>query len=141
MDDDVIDINYIVNWFLQVQQKYNLTKVISDNFRTDIVRRAFEEAGIPLEVIKNPKAIHGLLMPRVDTMFAKGQLTFGDNPLMRWFTNNVAVRMDAQGNRILTKKDEIRRKTDGFHAFMHALYRADELLEYDQPFIMDSINF
>lgn len=141
VDDDVIDISYIVNWFQQQQQKYNLVKVISDNFRTDIVRRPFEEAGIPLEVIKNPTAIHGLLAPRIDTMFAKKQLTFGDNPLMRWFTNNVAVTMQPDGSKKYIKKDEVRRKTDGFHAMLHALYRADEILEYDQPFIMDAINF
>lgn len=141
VDDDVIDISYIVNWFIQQQSKYNLTKVISDNFRTDIVRRPFEEAGIPLEVIKNPTAIHGLLAPRIDTMFAKKQITFGDNPLMRWFTNNVAVKMQPDGSKKYIKKDEVRRKTDGFHAMLHALYRADEILEYDQPFIMADINF
>lgn len=141
VDDDVIDISYIVNWFLQQQQKYNLTKVISDNFRTDIVRRPFEEAGIPLEVIKNPTAIHGLLAPRIDTMFAKKQIVFGDNPLMRWFTNNVAVKMQPDGSKKYIKKDEVRRKTDGFHAMLHALYRADEILEYDQPFIMADISF
>lgn len=141
VDDDVIDISYIVNWFQQQQEKYNLVKVISDNFRTDIVRRPFEDAGIPLEVIKNPTSIHGLLAPRIDTMFAKRQLTFGNNPLMRWFTNNVAVTMQPDGSKKYIKKDEVRRKTDGFHAMLHALYRADEILEYDQPFIMADINF
>ena len=141
VDDDVIDISYIVNWFIKQQSKYNLTKVISDNFRTDIVRRPFEDAGIPLEVIKNPTAIHGLLAPRIDTMFAKKQVVFGNNPLMRWFTNNVAVKMQPDGSKKYIKKDEVRRKTDGFHAMLHALYRADEILEYDQPFIMDAINF
>lgn len=141
VDDDVIDISYIVNWFIQQQEKYNLTKVISDNIRTDIVRRPFEDADIPLEVIKNPTAIHGLLAPRIDTMFAKKQITFGDNPLMRWFTNNVAVKMQPDGSKKYIKKDEVRRKTDGFHAMLYALYRADEILEYDQPFIMADINF
>lgn len=141
VDDDVIDISYIVNWFQQQQQKYNLVKVISDNFRTDIVRRPFEDAGIPLEVIKNPTAIHGLLAPRIDTMFAKKQLTMGNNPLMRWFINNVAVTMQPDGSKKYIKKNEVTRKTDGFHALLHALYRADEILEYDQPFIMDAINF
>jgi phage terminase large subunit-like protein len=141
VEDDVIDISYIVNWFQQQQTKYNLTKVISDNFRTDIVRRPFEDAGIPLEVIKNPTAIHGLLAPRIDTMFAKKNIVFGDNPLMRWFTNNVAVKMQPDGSKKYIKKDEVRRKTDGFHAMLHALYRADEILEYDQPFIMADIAF
>ncbi|MBF7022493.1 terminase TerL endonuclease subunit [Staphylococcus kloosii] len=141
VEDDVIDISYIVNWFQQQQNKYHLTKVISDNFRTDIVRRPFEDAGIPLEVIKNPTAIHGLLAPRIDTMFAKKNIVFGDNPLMRWFTNNVAVKMQPDGSKKYIKKDEVRRKTDGFHAMLHALYRADEILEYDQPFIMADIVF
>ena len=141
VDDEAIDIKYIANWFLEMQSKYNLTKVIADNFRTDMVRREFQSAGIPLEVIKNPTAIHGLLAPRIDTMFAKKQIVFGDNPLMRWFTNNVAVKMQPDGSKKYIKKDEVRRKTDGFHAMLHALYRADEILEYDQPFIMADIAF
>lgn len=141
VDDDVIDIKYIVNWFNEMQQEYNLIKVISDNFRTDIVRRPFEDAGIPLEVIRNPTAIHGLLAPRIDTIFAKKQIAFGGNPLMSWFTNNVAVKMQPDGSKKYIKKDEVRRKTDGFHAMLHALYRSDEILDYDQPFIMDEIKF
>ncbi|PTI39060.1 terminase [Staphylococcus succinus] len=141
VDDDAVDIKYIANWFLEMQGKYNLTKVIADNYRSDMVRREFGEVGIPLEVIKNPTAIHGLLAPRIDTMFAKKQIVFGNNPLMRWFTNNVAVKMQPDGSKKYVKKDEVRRKTDGFHAMLHALYRADEILEYDQPFIMADIAF
>ncbi|MEX6014782.1 terminase TerL endonuclease subunit [Mammaliicoccus sciuri] len=141
VDTEVIEIEYIVNWFLEMGEKYNITKVIADNFRTDIVRRAFENAGIELEILKNPKAIHGLLAPRIDTMFAKKQIVFGKNPLMRWFTNNVAVTMKPDGSKEYIKKDQVYRKTDGFHAMLHALYRADEILEYDQSFIMGDIDF
>lgn len=141
VDTEVIEIEYIVNWFLEMGEKYNITKVIADNFRTDIVRRAFENAGIELEILKNPKALHGLLAPRIDTMFAKKQIVFGDNPLMRWFTNNVAVTMKPDGSKEYIKKDQVYRKTDGFHAMLHALYRADEILDYDQRFIMADIDF
>ncbi|HDJ5637314.1 TPA: terminase large subunit, partial [Staphylococcus aureus] len=54
VDDDVIEIEYIVDWFLKAREKYGLEKVIADNYRTDIVRRAFEDAGIKLEVLRNP---------------------------------------------------------------------------------------
>lgn len=140
VDTEVIEIKFIVDWFLEMSEKYNLTKVIADNFRTDIVRHAFEEAGIELEVLRNPKAIHGLLAPRIDTIFAKKQLVFGDNPLMRWFTNNVAVKMLSDGSKQYIKKDEIYRKTDGFHAMLHALYRADDLLEADVSSSLDFLN-
>ena len=123
-----------------MSERYELTKVIADNFRTDIVRHAFEAAGIELEVLRNPKSLHGLLAPRIDTMFAKKQIVFGENPLMRWFTNNVAVKMMPDGSKQYIKKDEIYRKTDGFHAMLHALYRADDLLEADIGGSLDFLN-
>ncbi|AMG33626.1 terminase TerL endonuclease subunit [Staphylococcus saprophyticus] len=138
VDTDVIEIKFITDWFLEMSEQHNLTKVIADNYRTDIVRHAFEEIGIELEVLRNPKSLHGLLAPRIDTMFAKKLIVFGDNPLMRWFTNNVAVKMMPDGSKQYIKKDEIYRKTDGFHAMLHALYRADDLLEAD---IGDSLDF
>ncbi|HEH0976890.1 TPA: terminase large subunit [Staphylococcus aureus] len=139
VDDDVIEIEYIVDWFLKAREKYGLEKVIADNYRTDIVRRAFEDAGIKLEVLRNPKAIHGLLAPRIDTMFAKHNVIYGDNPLMRWFTNNVAVKVKPDGNKEYIKKDENRRKTDGFMAFVHALYRADDIVDKDMSKALDAL--
>ncbi|MBK3970428.1 terminase TerL endonuclease subunit, partial [Staphylococcus aureus] len=139
VDDDVIEIEYIVDWFLKAREKYGLEKVIADNYRTDIVRRAFEDAGIKLEVLRNPKAIHGLLAPRIDTMFAKHNVIYGDNPLMRWFTNNVAVKIKPDGNKEYIKKDEVRRKTDGFMAFVHALYRADDIVDKDMSKALDAL--
>jgi len=108
-----------------------MEKVILDNYRMEFLRPLFDDYGIDYEVIKNPPSIHGLLAPRIDDMFANENIIYGDNPLMRWYTNNVLVRMKADGNRVFEKKEKVRRKTDGFHAFVHALYRADELLEYD----------
>ncbi|MGZ1884976.1 terminase, partial [Staphylococcus argenteus] len=42
------------------------------------------------------------------------------------------------------KKDEVRRKTDGFMAFVHALYRADEIIESnldDELEFLNSLDF
>ena len=123
---------------LKAREKYGLEKVIADNYRTDIVRRAFEDAGIKLEVLRNPKAIHGLLAPRIDTMFAKHNVIYGDNPLMRWFTNNVAVKSSRMEIKSISK-DEVRRKTDGFMAFVHALYRADDIVDKDMSKALDAL--
>lgn len=140
VDDDVIEIDYIVRWFESMREKYGLEKVIADNYRTDIVRKAFKDAGIELEVIRNAKAIHGLLAPRIDTAFAKHNVIYGDNALMRWFTNNVAVKITPNGNKEYIKKDEVRRKTDGFMAFVHALYRADDIVDINLEETFDLID-
>ena len=43
-------------------------------------------------------------------MFAQHHLIFGDNPLMRWYTQNVAVKIRKDGNKEYEKKEPIRRK-------------------------------
>jgi phage terminase large subunit-like protein len=57
---------------------------------------------------------------------------------MRWYTNNVFVKDTKDGKQFL-KKEEVKRKTDGFQAFVHALYRATELEE--EEFYLDEIRF
>jgi phage terminase large subunit-like protein len=141
VDETVIDIRHIVNWFVEMREQYGLTKIVADTFRLDLVRTALEAEGFELEFIRNPKAIHSLLAPRVEILFAKNNIIFDDNPLMRWYTNNVYVHIKKDGNKEYLKKDEFRRKTDGFQAFSHALFKADEILMDDVDFFLDDIDF
>ncbi|EHT3645605.1 terminase large subunit [Staphylococcus pseudintermedius] len=140
VDEPSIDPLRIVMWFDMMRETYGLEKVVADNFRMDLLRPYFEKYDIEIEVIKNPKAIKSLLAPRIETMFAKHRIVFGDDPLMRWYTNNVAVKIKPDGNKEYIKKDEVRRKTDGFQALVHALFRADELLEVDINESLDFLN-
>lgn len=140
VEEPTISEYYIAQWFDEMRQIYGLEKVIVDNYRIDLIRRAFEEYGIDYEVIRSPRSIHGLLAPRIETMFANHNIIYDNNPLMRWYTNNVAVKIKPDGNKEFVKKDEVRRKTDGFHAMLHALYRADDLLEADIGGSLDFLN-
>lgn len=141
VDEPSIDIRHIVNWFVNAREKYGLTKIVADTFRLDLVKTALAAEGFELEFIRNPKAIHSLLAPRVETAFANHNIIFGDNPLMRWYTNNVYVHIKKDGNKEYLKKDEFRRKTDGFQAFIHALFKADDVLEEERDFFLDDIDF
>ncbi|QYA42071.1 terminase large subunit [Macrococcoides bohemicum] len=132
VDEPSIHPQIIVNWFIKQREEYGLEKVIMDNYRADLLRPYFQDAGIEIEIIRNPRAIHDLLHPRIETIFANELLILGDNPLMRWYINNVAVKVNAAtGKREYIKKDEFTRKTDGFHAMLHAIYRADEIQDID----------
>jgi phage terminase large subunit-like protein len=141
VDGPVIDFNHIVNWFVEMRESYGFNRIVADTFRLDLVKASLEAEGFEILYIRNPRAIHSLLAPRVETAFAKGNIIFGDNPLMRWYTNNVLVKTKADGNKEYLKKDEYRRKTDGFQAFIHALWQADTLIEENQDFYLDTIDF
>lgn len=141
IDGPVIEIKYIVEWFCEQREKYGLEKIVADTFRLDLVKAALEAEGFELEFIRNPRAIHSRLAPKVETLFSTRKIIFGDNPLMRWYTNNVYVSIKKDGNKEYLKKDEFRRKTDGFQAFIHALFKADEILQADEGFSLGDIRF
>jgi len=141
VDEPVINIQHIVNWFVEMREIYGVNTIVADTFRLDLVKSALEAEGFILLYIRNPKAIHSLLAPRVETMFANHNIIYGDNPLMRWYTNNVYVHIKKDGNKEYLKKDEFRRKTDGFQAFIHALWQADNLLEEELDFFIADIKF
>ncbi|CEG23135.1 Phage Terminase [Planococcus massiliensis] len=141
VDEPVIDVKHIVQWFVEMRELYGITSIIADTFRLDLVKTALEKEGFHILYIKNPKAIHSLLAPRIETLFANNQIIFGDNPLMRWYTNNVYVHIKPDGNKEYLKKDRFIRKTDGFQAFLHAMWQADNLLEEEVEFFLADINF
>lgn len=141
VDEPVIGINHIVDWFVRMRELYGLTTIVADTFRLDLVKSALEAEGFELVFIRNPRAIHSLLAPKVETLFAQRKIIYGDNPLMRWYTNNVYVKIKPDGNKEYLKKDEFRRKTDGFQAFIHALFKADDILQDEIDFFLANIKF
>lgn len=141
LDEPVINIKHIVDWFVEMRELYGVNTIVGDTFRLDLVKTALEAEGFILLYIRNPKAIHSLLAPRVETLFANNHIIFGDNPMMRWYTNNVLVKIKPDGNKEYLKKDEFKRKTDGFQAFIHALWQADNLLTDELDFMLSEIKF
>lgn len=139
VDEPVISVQHVVDWFVKMREHYGLTTIVADTFRLDLVKSALEAEGFDIMYVRT-KGIESFLAPRIETIFAEKRVIFGDNPLQRWYTNNVTVTIDKKGNKTYGKKDEIRRKTDGFHAFMHAMYR-DDLIEEETDFLLADISF
>ncbi|WP_078410276.1 terminase TerL endonuclease subunit [Priestia abyssalis] len=141
---ETIDPHKIVDWFVEKSKYYNIKKIVGDNFRMEVLKPLFEAKGFEVEVIRNPRAIHSLLAPRVELGFANQLFIFDDNPLMRWYTNNVLVVIKKDGNKEYQKKEPIRRKTDGFQCFIYGLYRVDEISDAnieDSLDMLDALNF
>ena len=127
-DEPTLNPKHIVDYFIRAREEHGVQKIVADRYRLDILRQPLEEAGFEVEPINNPKAIHPLLAPRVEDAFANGKIIFGDNPLMRWYTNNVYVN-ETKNGKIFEKKERIKRKIDGFDALIYAMYRANELVD------------
>lgn len=140
VNEPAIDPMHVVNWFNEQSEHYGIRKIVADNYRMDLLKPLLEENGYEYEFIRNPQGVHSKISPIVETAFANEQIVFGPNPLMRWMTNNTLVTTNARGNVHYEKKEQKARKTDGFHAFLLALYMMDEL-EDAEDFFLDEIVF
>ena len=155
VDEATIPPKAIVDWFVRMRDEegYDLQYIVSDNFRMELLRVHFEEAGFEVswtgkydapagyrvEVLRNPKATDAMLAPRIESAFARHNIIFGENDMMRWYTNNVLRRIKADGNIEYGKKEDTRRKTDGFKAFQYAMYKAQELDREEDTEFFDNV--
>lgn len=132
IDEPLMDPRHALDWMQQMAQRFNIKKVVMDNYRAQIMRKMFEDGGFDVDIIYNPTSIDGLLASIIDDGFPRHRFIWGDNPMLRWNTQNVLVKVNkANGNKSYEKKEETRRKTDGFKAFEYTLYRANELSDVD----------
>ncbi|MGF3066633.1 terminase TerL endonuclease subunit [Facklamia sp. P12950] len=124
-----IPISYIVDWFVMKREKYNINTIIIDRYRKDYAEKALKEAGFEVIVVMKSQAIAAGIGIRIQSIFSRRLLSWGYNPLMNWFTNNVYVTRDKYNNLVFGKKGKERRKTDGFMAMMLGIWKSDDLIE------------
>lgn len=140
LDEPSISPTHVVNWFIDMRDEYGINTIVADNYKMEFIRPLLDAEGFEVITIRSPRSIHGLLAPRIEDAFANKNIIFGDNPLMRWYTWNVLVNIKKDGLKEYLKKDEHRRKTDGFMAFVMAMYlSADHLDVEEEEFFLDSI--
>lgn len=128
---DSIDPAYLVQWLAGQRENYEIEIVVADNFRMDLLKPLLEEEGFTHEFIRNIKGVQAKVAPIIEDGFAKRRFIFGDDPMMRWYVRNSYIKEDSSGNRTFLKKEPLRRKTDGFHAFIAALYKRELISDFD----------
>lgn len=144
VDEPSIDPRHLVNWLVDKRERYQIEIVAADGFRMDLLKPLLEEEGFEYEFIRNPAGVQAKVAPIIEDGFANERINYCQDEMMKWYTNNTYVKEDPRGNKQFLKKEPVRRKTDGFHAFIAALYKRDTINEYaidDVLDLMDEINF
>ena len=155
LDVPIMKAEPLAEWFsyLRDEEGVDFIKICGDRFRFDMLGPALEREGFDVPIngtskdyeisqvnlISNPRAIDSLLAPRIEDAFANLNVNFGDNDMLRWYTNNVLRRLKNDGNVEYVKKEDVRRKTDGFKAFEYAMYKAEELAQVEPDNFFDNV--
>lgn len=145
VDEPSIDPQHLINWLNKQREKYSIDLVCADGFRMDLLKPLLEKEGYTYEFLRNPRGVQAKVAPIIEDGFANERFIFGDDPMMRWYVNNSFIKEDSSGNRTFLKKESVRRKTDGFHAFLAALYKREmieETIDFEDFMdMMDDLDF
>lgn len=144
IDENSISEDLLINWILEQTQEYNIKKIILDNYKWQLMKKAFERKGLRLEtknepdelirIIRYPASIAAIVGPVLEVLFSEGNLNLGDSALMRWAINNTYMKDKKDGNKYFEKVEPKRRKNDPFMALVCAI-SAKELLEEEVIYV------
>lgn len=136
-NNEAIDGREIISWIFSEMPKYNVKKIVMDNYRFTFLKEIFEEYGLKVETKQNPNGIirmirnlpsvEAIVAPRIEVAFAEGNINIGDSAMMRWAINNTSANRKKDGNVSYGKIEQKLRKNDPFMAFVVAM-SAQELL-------------
>jgi phage terminase large subunit-like protein len=134
----------ITDYIEQQMHKYNIIKLALDNFRFALLAKSLERIGFDATIQKNIKLVRPSdimkVAPVIDSVFVNQQFTWGEQPVLRWATNNTKQvkvgKTQGQdiGNYIYAKIEGRSRKTDPFMALAHAM-----TIEQDMPEVQTTL--
>lgn len=135
VDDVEINPDIPVEWILKQAEKYNIIMGAMDLYRHTLLANSLKKAGFTADKkVGNIKLIRPsdqmMIAPTITSVFTNQKIKWGDNPLMRWYTNNSKQIIDSKGNITYGKIEPKSRKTDGFMAFVGAMTLSYMLDDY-----------
>ncbi len=145
VDDVEVSPWLVTDWLVDQMRFYDVMRVSIDSYRFSLLKRELEGIGFDDKKRKNIKLVRPsdimLVQVKINSLFLNQSIAWGDNPLMRWYTNNAKLVPAAHGNFTYGKIEEKSRKTDGFMAFVAAMTQEGELpecneIEFIEPLVV-----
>lgn len=134
VDDVEVSPDIVAEWFYEQSRYYDIRRIGIDFYRHTLLKRSFDSAGFSAEkdgMVKLTRPSDVMLaQPKIESAFVNGRIAWGDDKLMRWFTNNTILVPAPNNNFKYGKQDAFTRKTDGFMAFVAAFCVEEDIPEY-----------
>lgn len=124
----------ITDWLREQARYYYIQKISLDHYRHALFAKALRAIGYDanegrVKMIRPSDIMQ--VVQKISSAFLNGRIIWGDDPMMRWYTNNTKLEPAPNNNFKYGKIEPRSRKTDGFMAFVAAMCIEDELPDYD----------
>lgn len=144
VDEVEIPTSRVVNWIEAAREVYDITGVALDDYRYDIVHEELEALGYSAKdhtITRVRPSNHMRVQPIINSAFATGSIAWGEDPAMRWFTNNTKLVPFLNGNYKYEKIEPRSRKTDGFMALVAAFCIREQVPDTTELQFMPVLTF
>lgn len=126
VDDVEIAPELPAEWLRERAEEYLIVGLALDSYRYTLLTKALREVGFiagsrgagNITLVRPSDEM--MIAPTITSTFATQRTIWGDDPLMRWYTNNSKMVMSPAGNITYGKIEPKTRKTDGFKAYIAA---------------------
>lgn len=131
---------YPVEWLHKMKEDYRIVAGGLDNYRYTLLKNPLQQIGFDcdkkgnnnLQLVRPSDLMK--VAPIISSDFANQRIIWGENKLMRWYTNNTKVVYDNKGNMLYGKIEPRSRKTDGFMAMAAAYTQKDKIKQFTPVF-------
>lgn len=148
VNDVEISPTIVTDWLLSESNSHNyrIEKLAIDNYRYTLMSDALKKAGFDATNKDRVKLVRPSdimkIVPTIDSVFVTSRIVWGDNPLMRWATNNTKLEPAPNNNFKYGKIEPKSRKTDPFMAFVHAMTLTEDVeLDNSDLVFIDTLVF
>ncbi len=140
VEDKSINPRLVASWLQEQGQFYKIKKIAIDSYRYVVLSDALNQAGFGEKKIFEVRPSNIMkIQPVIDLCFANQYFVWGDNPVLRWATNNTKLVPAKKeyggeiGNFVYGKVSPRNRKTDPFFSLAAAMCVEDELHTGSNP--------
>ena len=120
---DYVQYESVFEWFKDAAAKYDLMSIGYDPANAMRLVQSMQSAGLPVNVVRQGPLTLNAPMKNLREVLLDGRLVMNNNPLCRWYLDNVKIRQgvrDADHENWLPSKAGRYNKIDGFAALLNA---------------------
>ncbi|PTI80961.1 terminase large subunit [Staphylococcus xylosus] len=113
-----VDYQQVYDWITEMNQYYPVEKITYDRANAFKLNQELKNYGFETEETRQGAITLSPALKDLNELFLDGKVIFNNNPMMRWYINNVQLTKDRNDNWLPTKQNRYR-KIDGFAALLN----------------------
>lgn len=119
VEGDYVKLELVFDWFVKLSKKYRIEKIMYDPAKAFRLVKDLESYGFKTEIVRQGPLTLTPALRDLEMLFIDGNVILNENPLLRWYINNVKLKKHENGSWLPQKQNRYR-KIDGFAALLNA---------------------